>query len=161
MKRLLSFFLAACLVLSNAGELRCSPEADKDFLYLEIKRSLRESPSDFRKHFAVGEYLFETGQLEQAAGSFRQAAPGGDPRLDLLSSVYLAEIARLQKDPSAAERVRSLKDALARRRYVSLFGRTRTGRWASPLKNDYEMVERVDRLEVYLNGSLFYVLSLP
>ena len=139
--------------------------AEQDFLFLETERALREEPTSPKtpaRLFAVGEYLFDMKHFPEAADCFREA--GKNPlsaAQTFLTKVYLAEIARLGDGETEPAELADLKDSLAKRNFFTMSGKTKKQAWKSPLHNRYEVVESVDHVDVYRNGSIFYVVRLP
>lgn len=157
------FLTCLCAVPFVHAETLLPSQPEQDLLFLEVQRSLREepdSPFNDARRFAMGEYLFRAHNYG-SAGKYFLALEGSslDGPQALLSLVYLDQIAR--DAGSGTEVLERLKKNLSDRRFFSPFGSEREELWVSPLKNQYRMVERVDCLEVYLNGSLFYRLELP
>ena len=136
--------------------------ADRDFLFLETERALREEPSSPKtpsRLFAVGEYLFDMKHFTEAEGFFRRVeqTPPSSAQ-GIVTAVYLAQIHSADAENAA---LGALKNILASGKFFTMSGKTKKQKWESPLKNRYEIEEFVDRLEIRLNGSVFYVVRLP
>ncbi len=159
-----ALLVALCVILS-ASPSQSASDTDKDFLYLDIQRSLREEPASALRParlFGAAEYVFDMKNYREAERLFREASSGKAPSLEaLLAKVYLAEIARVARGEEKPVELAQLKESLSKKHFVSAFGKTERRNWSSPLKNEYELVEHVDSLEVYKNGALFYVVRLP
>ncbi len=160
------FRLTTCLLVVLCC-LPASPveSAEQDFLFLEMERALREEPASPKtpaRLFAVGEYLFDMKRFPEAADCFRKAEKKPLSAVQtFLSKVYLAEIARLVTGDTEPAELADIKESLAERNFFTMSGKTKKQVWRSLLHNRYEVVESVDRIDVYRNGSVFYVVSLP
>lgn len=154
----------ACLAFC-ATNAQSAEGTSAHFLFLELQRAVHDDPSSPKtpaRLFALGEYYFRMGNLAQAERSFHEAAGKAEADAqELLTRVYLAEIERMKTGDTQPEDLRRLKETLSNKRFFSVFGESNRYRWKSELSSDYELVEHVDRMEVYLNGSLFYTISLP
>ena len=156
----------ACLALFPAAHATDLHDSEHDFLFLQLQQSLRNepaSPENTARYFALGEYQFELKNFDEAERFFRRADGKTSGMPALLTKVYLARIAGARDRRTQSVEARRLKQTLAGRHFFSVFGPDEKKQevWTSLLKNRYTLDERVDRLEVYLNGSLFYTVSLP
>jgi hypothetical protein len=154
---------SACLILSVflfAASAQSAAAADKDFLYLDIQRSLRDKPTPALL-FGKAEYDFEMRHFAEAERDFRGSLAKAAPVQEIVARAYLAEIARLARGEEQSDELIRLKESLSKKKFVSAFGKIERRKWSSPLKNDYEVVEHVDSLEIRRNGELFYVVRLP
>lgn len=141
-------------------------EGEIDFAFMEYRALLDEYPKDPSAReaaFAIGEYHFKQHNAHEAKRTFEmfdQETAEEIPKL--IAQVYLLLCARLLKDDASLQALEShLKEMLSSKKLFLAFEENRVREWTSPLGNHFELREFVDRLEIILNGTPFYAISLP
>ena len=157
-------YLVVLLAFLTAGPASWAQEsgADYDFKFMELQRQLREHPDhpDARQWtFAIGEYFFlehNPAAAEQCFNRFKPQISRGTE--DLLAVVYLLLSAGDAKVASAL--AKELQETLSNKQFFAAFLTAKKQAWLSPLGNQFDLREEVDRLEIKLNGKPFYTIDL-
>lgn len=108
--------------------------------------------------FAMGEYYFLTSDYYDALAVFSrfiQRYPKSKARIFALA--YLLEIAKKERDIELAENL--AKAIISSRQVVLLFSESKETRYLSPFLKNYKAVYSIDRLEFYIDGSIFTQVS--
>ena len=155
------FLLLLVCPVSFAEERNTADE----FKFMELRQQLRERPQDPKAHqwiFAMGEYYFKERSPETAAAYFKRLDPLISRGIeDLMASVYLLRCALSTGDnPTAQALTQKLQDSLSSRQFLAIFDSSRERAWQSPLGNRFKLTEKVDSLEIDLNGKPFYTIDL-
>lgn len=137
-----------------------------DFAFMEFRALLEEDPEGPVARdatFAIGEYHFRQHNDREAKEAFQkfiEVSEEGIPQL--IARVYLLQYAHALEDPSLAQELeRRLKEQLSSKKLFLAFEENRVHQWTSPLGNQFELREFVDRMEITQNGVLFYAIRLP
>jgi hypothetical protein len=160
-------FLVLLLALSATPAYPADPAdpAAVEFKFMEMRQRLRENPKSEEARvclFALGEYYFMRHMPQAACAYFKDLKPRvpGTPS-EFLTAVYLLRCAQLAQDTETAGLFEEqLKEALSSQQFFAVFRAARTHTWNSPLGNHYDFHEEVDRMEILLNGTLFYTIRL-
>ncbi len=140
-------------------------DAAHDFKFLELQRDLRENPNGPHARedlFAIGEYYFQENNHNLASEYFRRFSPSklNQPE-DIIVTAYMVRCADFMGDASTSDKLkRELEDMLSSHSYFASFNNDHSWSWKSPLGNRFDFRELVDRMEITLNGHLFYTINL-
>jgi len=169
--KFLSLFLSAFISLSCAtldpeqkkfhDAAKEARDGNADFAFMQFSEYLREHPQTLHTKdikFAIAEYHLNVK-------SYRQAIPlldkylidyAGDPRAVIAKVLLYKALSEFKDDPWVAQNAR---ETFFEKSVFLVFSESKVRRYKSLLNNDYEIIDYVDRVEVFRNGELFFKIT--
>jgi tetratricopeptide (TPR) repeat protein len=158
---MLSVFISSCATLTPAGDfnafIKDIRKESPDFAFMRLSAYLRDNPGSAHTceiRFALAEYYFQIKNYYDAFDELQYCIEN-DPKGKNAVFAYAMLYKIISEYPNDAEVLLKLKERFFSKSLFLVFSDSKTKSYTSILNNRYDVVDYVDKIEVFKNNEAF------